>query len=123
MQGLHRPVRCLFRDRIVEPWGGILGVQFLSNTILALIQRYAFLFIVGLAQIAPDNGVIGVQARGNLDLSASLMQIALPDLGQPEPQPGEGIRLIQRNRFVKGLLGPCRLDLRQVGETQHCLCP
>ena len=82
-----------------------MRVQFLGNGILALVQPGAFLFIVGFAQIAADQGVVGVQAGGNLEVPAALIQIALADLGQPQTQPREGISLIQRNRFFKGLLG------------------
>src|SRR5262249_12925348 len=85
-------------------------------------QRYAFLFVVSFAQIAADKGVVGVQAGGNFEVPASLIQTALADLCEAQAEPREGISLIKRDRFVKGLLGLLRLDLRQVGETQHRLC-
>ena len=98
------------------------GVQFLGNGILALVQPGALLFIVGFAQIAADQGVVGVQAGGNLDVPAALVQMALPDLGQPQTQPRQGSPDPAQWLF-KGLLGLLRLDLRQVGETQHGLGP
>src|SRR5438445_12716282 len=105
MQGLHRPVRSLLGDRIVKPWRGILGVKSFGNCILAIIQRRSFFFIVSFAQIAADKSVVGVQAGGSLEVPATLVQIALPDLGQTQTQSWEGVSLIQGNRFGKGISG------------------
>ena len=70
------------RTRVSGPWG---PVPWRWHT-RARSKSDAFLFVVGFAQIAADNGVIRVQARGDLDLPSSLMQIALPDLCQTQTQ-------------------------------------
>ena len=94
-------------DGIIEPGRGILGVQFLGHRHTRARPTRAFLFIVGFAQIAADQGVVGVQAGGNLEFPPPSSQIALADLGQPQTQPRQGVSLIQHNRPFKRLLRLC----------------
>src|SRR5207249_4275649 len=101
MQCLDRPVRGLLLDCIVEERRRIFRVQCLGGGVLALGQARALLFVVGLAQIAPNQGIAWVQARGNLDLAASLLQTALAYPLQTETEPRQRIALIERDRLFE----------------------
>ncbi len=90
LQGFHRTVGGLLGDGIVKPWRGIVGVEFLGDGVFLLIERNAFFLIVGLAQVTADEGVVGIEAGGDFDFPAAGFQIALADLGQPNPRRGKG---------------------------------
>jgi hypothetical protein len=49
MQSLDRPVGGLFGDGIVEPGGGIVGIEFLGDLVFPFIKRYALFLVIGLA--------------------------------------------------------------------------
>src|SRR5205807_3701362 len=100
VQGLDWPVRGLLADRIVKMRCRVVGVQLLGHGVLALVEPRALLLVIRLAEITADDGVVGVEARRCLDLATSAVQVALPDSGQPQPEPGQGIGRAARERLL-----------------------
>ncbi len=92
LQRLHRSVGGLLGDGVVEPGRGIVGVEFLGDGVFTLIELGALFLVVGLAEVAADEGVVGVEAGGDLDLPAARLQVALADLGQAQAQGAAGGR-------------------------------
>ena len=121
MQRLAGAVCRLLGDCVIEVGRRVLGVQLLGHRVLARVQRRAFLLEVSLAQIAPDDRIVRVQTRRDLQVAASFIEFAIPDFRQPETEPRQRIRLIERDRLLKGF--PCLrgLDLRQVSEAKDSL--
>ena len=111
VQRLDRPICRLLRDRIIEVGRRIFGVQLFGHRVLASVQWRAFLLEIGLAQIAPDDCIAWIQARGNLQFAASFIEFAVPDFRQPETEPRQRIRLIERDRLLESFPSLCGLDL------------
>ena len=102
LQRLHRPVGGLLGDRVVEVRRRVLGVRLLGELVLAAHEVLALLLEVGLAQVAAQERLAGVEAHRDLDLLAALGQLAVPDEGQPEAQPREGIGRVELDRLGEG---------------------
>ena len=120
-QGLHRPVGGLLGDGVVEPGGGVVGVEFLGDGVFTLVQFRALFLVVGLAEVAADEGVVGVEAGGDLDLPSARLEVALADLGQTQTQARQGGGLVEADRLLEGRFGLVYLDLHQVGKSQNVL--
>ena len=123
LQRFHRPVGGLLGDGVVKPGGGVVGVEFLGNGVFPFVEAGTLFLVEGLAQVAADQGVVGIQAGGDLDFRPSLLQLAVTDLGQPISQSGQWVCLVGLNGFLKRRPGVVRFDLGQVGKAQHGLGP
>ncbi len=115
MQRLDRTVGGLFGDRLVEPRRRVVGVELLGEIELAVLERDALAFVVGLAEIAANQAVARVEAGRRLDVGDALVEVTFTDLRQTESEPRQRIALVELDRVLEGLLGLDQPHLRQVG--------
>ena len=86
-------------------------------------QGVAPLLEIGLAEIAAQQGIVGVEADRDLDLAPPGVQVAVADLGEAEAEAGHRVGRVQRDRPLEGRLGIGDAEPGQLGEAQHHLGP
>ncbi len=91
MQRLDRPVGGLLVDGVVEPGGGVLGIEELGLLELGLGEPAALLLEVSLAEVAADQRVVGIEGSGYLDLLGAGVEIPFADLREAQAQPRQRI--------------------------------
>jgi len=63
---------------VVEVRRRILGVELFGDVVFGLCVVFVPEFIVALAEVAPDDGVVGVEVDGGLELVFAVFDMALP---------------------------------------------
>ncbi len=102
LQGFNGAVHALLEDGIVEPRCGVHGVELLGGGKLGCRQGLSLLLIVGLAQIAADEGIVHVEARGDFDFLAAFLKVPLADLRKPETEPRKRIGRVEGDGLLEG---------------------
>ena len=80
LQRLHRTVRGLLGDGVVEPRRRVLRIGLLGQLVLAADQVVALRLEVGLAQVAAQERLTRVEADRQLDLPTALRERPVADL-------------------------------------------
>src|SRR5262249_61065289 len=121
LERLDGPVDALEQDSVVEPGGRIIRVKVFGQPELIGSEEGFPLLVVGLAEIAAQHGIPGVQADRDLDLALTFLEMTAPDLGQTQTQPRQGRRLIELDRALTSLACFAPPHLVQGGEAEHGL--
>lgn len=97
MQGRHQPVEALLAQGVVEPGGGVVRVEVSGDIVLPPGLAVPLLLVVGLAEVAADQGVAGIEGGGDLDFRPPCLQLTLPDQRQSQSETGKGLGGIKDN--------------------------
>src|SRR5207244_6310351 len=68
VQRFDRAIRRLLGYGIIEERRRILWIERLRNVVLALVPGCALFFVVGLTEVATHDGVVRIQACGDLEV-------------------------------------------------------
>ena len=121
MQRHHRLIVGLCADRFVEVGGRIGRIQLARDRILLSVQRTTFFFVIGLAQIRPEQRVATIQRDGRFQRAPSVRQLAALDQRQAQTEVRERIGRGARDGLREMCASGQRVVGRQFGETEHQL--